>query len=297
MSYPFLSDVVKDWTGYDVPLPLATFGLFVALGAIVAGACFHAELGRLFRAGKIRAAWVRGVEVPPQQVVSDFMVVVMIAGVVGARLFHILEHTDQFMADPMSMIFTRSGLSIFGGLIVGTFAGMVCVRRWRLPVRPLLDAAAPAMMIGYAIGRIGCQVSGDGDWGTAANMALKPDWLPTWFWAQTYDNNIFGEVIAAPGVYPAPIYETAMATVCFLMLWALRRHPFRTGWLFSVYLILAGAERLLIEQIRVNPVFNVLGVRATQAEMIAVVLIVLGLVGAVLLGQRQTDGGKLLNPS
>jgi phosphatidylglycerol:prolipoprotein diacylglycerol transferase len=297
MSYPFLSDVVKAWTGYDVPLPLATFGLFVALGAMVAGACFHAELGRLYRAGRIGAAWVRGAEVPPQQVVSDFMVVVMIAGVVGARLFHILEHTGQFMADPMSMIFTRSGLSIFGGLIAGTVAGMVCVRRWRLPVRPLLDAAAPAMMIGYAVGRIGCQVSGDGDWGTVANMALKPEWLPTWFWAQTYDNNIFGEVLAAPGVYPAPIYETAMATVCFLVLWALRRHPFRTGWLFSVYLILAGAERLLIEQIRVNPVFDVLGVRATQAEMIAVVLIVLGLVGAVLLGQRQTDGGKLLNPS
>ena len=297
MSYPFLSDVVKAWTGYDVPLPLATFGLFVALGAMVAGACFHAELGRLYRAGKISAARVRGAEVPPQQVVSDFMVVVMIAGVVGARLFHILEHTGQFMADPMSMIFTRSGLSIFGGLIAGTLAGMVCVRRWRLPVRPLLDAAAPAMMIGYAVGRIGCQVSGDGDWGTVANMALKPDWLPTWFWAQTYDNNIFGEVLAAPGVYPAPIYETAMAAVCFLMLWALRRHPFRTGWLFSVYLILAGAERLLIEQIRVNPVFDVLGVRATQAEMIAVVLIALGLVGAVLLGQRQTDGGKLLTPS
>jgi phosphatidylglycerol:prolipoprotein diacylglycerol transferase len=288
--------VVRDWTGYDVPLPLATFGLFVALGAVVAGACFHAELSRLYAARKIRGAWVDGAEVPPQQVVGDFMVVVMIAGVVGARLFHILEHTSQFMADPMSMIFTRSGLSIFGGLIVGTIAGMVCVRRWRLPVRPLLDAAAPAMMIGYAIGRIGCQVSGDGDWGTVANMALKPDWLPTWFWAQTYDNNIFGELIAAPGVYPAPIYETAMAAVCFLVLWALRRHPFRTGWLFSVYLILAGAERLLIEQIRVNPVLDFLGVRATQAELIAVVLIVLGLVGAVLLGQRQAADGKQLKP-
>ncbi|WP_229210280.1 prolipoprotein diacylglyceryl transferase [Duganella sp. CF517] len=287
---------MRDVTGYNVPLPLATFGLFVALGALVAGACFRTELQRLYQAGRIGPAQRRGVPVPPQEVVSDFMVVVLIAGVVGARLFHILEHTGQFMADPMSMIFTRSGLSIFGGLIAGTLAGMLCVRRWRLPVRPLLDAAAPAMMIGYAVGRIGCQVSGDGDWGTAANMALKPDWLPAWFWAQTYDNNIFGEVIAAPGVYPAPIYETAMATVCFLMLWALRRHPFRTGWLFSVYLILAGVERLLIEQIRVNPVFDVLGMRATQAEMIAVVLIVLGVAGALLLGQRQAADGKLLNP-
>lgn len=297
MSYPYLSDVVRDYTGYDLPLPLATFGLFVALGALVAAGCFRAELQRLYQAGRIGPAQRRGVAVPPQEVVSDFMVAVLIAGVIGARLFHILEHTGQFMADPMSMIFTRSGLSIFGGLIAGTLAGTVCVRRWHLPVRPLLDAAAPAMMIGYAVGRIGCQVSGDGDWGTVANMALKPDWLPTWFWAQTYENNIFGEVIAAPGVYPAPIYETAMAAVCFLILWALRRHPFRTGWLFSVYLILTGVERLLIEQIRVNPVLDFLGVRATQAELIAVVLIAMGLVGAVLLGQRQAGDGKLLNPS
>lgn len=294
MSYPYLSDVVRDATGYNVPLPLATFGLFVALGALVAAGRFRAELQRLYLAGRIGPALRRGVPVPPQDVVTDFMVVVLIAGIVGARVFHILEHSEQFAADPMSMIFTRAGLSIFGGLIFGTLAGMLCVRRWKLPVRPLLDAAAPAMMIGYAVGRIGCEVSGDGDWGTVSNMALKPDWLPTWFWAQTYDNNIFGEVIAAPGVYPAPMYETAMALACFALLWALRRHPFRFGWLFSVYLILAGAERLLIEQIRVNPVFDVLGVRATQAEMIAVVLIVLGAAGAVLLGRRTPEGGTAI---
>jgi phosphatidylglycerol:prolipoprotein diacylglycerol transferase len=293
MSYPYLSDVIRDCTGYDLPLPLATFGLFVALGALVAAGRFRAELQRLYLAGRIGPARQRGVAVAPQDVVTDFMVAVLIAGIIGARLFHILEHRAQFAADPMSMILTRSGLSIFGGLIFGTLAGIVCVRRWQLPVRPLLDAAAPAMMIGYAVGRIGCQVSGDGDWGTVSNMALKPDWLPTWFWAQTYDNNIFGEIIAAPGVYPAPMYETAMALVCFAVLWALRRHPFRSGWLFSVYLILAGAERLLIEQIRVNPVFDVLGVRATQAEMIAVVLIVLGMLGAVLLSRRLPVGARV----
>ncbi|MCU6499480.1 prolipoprotein diacylglyceryl transferase [Rugamonas sp. A1-17] len=286
MSYPYLSDVIKAWTGYDLPLPLATFGMFVALAALVAGALFRAELKRLYEAGRIGPARVRGADVPPQDVVSDFMVVVMVAGVFGARLFHILEHTDQFAADPMGMIFTRSGLSIFGGLILGTLAGMVCVRRWRLPVRPLLDAAAPAMMLGYAIGRIGCQVSGDGDWGIAANMALKPDWLPAWFWAQTYDNNIYGELIALPGVYPTPMYETAMAALCFALLWALRKHAFGIGWLFSVYLMLAGVERLLIEQIRVNPVFNVAGLHATQAEMIAVALILLGTIGTVILSLR-----------
>jgi phosphatidylglycerol:prolipoprotein diacylglycerol transferase len=294
MSYPFLSDLVRDLTGLDLPLPMPMFGLFVALAVVVAAHFMKRELARMYAAGIIGPARVReknaqGVvvdkAVPPQDVVSDFAMVVLFAGIVGARVFHILEHSDQFILDPASLIFTRSGLSIFGGLIFGTLAGIYCVRRWQLPVRPLLDATAPAMMIGYGVGRIGCQVAGDGDWGIAANMALKPDWLPTWFWAQTYQNNIVGEVIALPGVYPTPMYETMMALVCFGILWSLRQHRFQMGWLFSVYLVLAGVERLLVEQIRVNPVLNVAGIMATQAQMIAVTLIVLGVVGSVALAR------------
>ena len=295
MSFPYLSDVVKALTGYDLPLPLATFGLMVACAMLAAAACLRAELRRLHLAGRIgmarrqvqrpdgAPAWL---EVAPQDIVSNLTVTVLLAGVVGARLFHILEHTDSFLAAPWDMIFSRSGLSIFGGLILGTIAGVIYVRRWNLPARPLLDAVAPAMMLGYAIGRIGCQVSGDGDWGSRANLALKPDWLPLWTWAQTYDNNIVGEVIAAPGVYPTPMYETAMGLACFGALWALRKHPYQTGWLFSVYLLMAGLERLLIEQIRVNPVLHIGAIHATQAQMIAVALIAGGLAGLAMLSRR-----------
>ncbi|WP_231879226.1 prolipoprotein diacylglyceryl transferase [Collimonas arenae] len=278
-----------------LPLPLPMFGLFVALAMLVAAHYLKRELCRLYETGRIGTARVPhkgkdGVviytEVPPQDVVPDLAVVVMFAGIAGARLFHILEHLDEFTADPWGMIFTTSGLSIFGGLILGTLAGLFCVRRWKLPLRPLLDAAAPAMMLGYAIGRIGCQVSGDGDWGIVSNMSLKPDWLPLWTWAQTYEHNIAGVVISAPGVYPTPLYETLMGIACFLLLWALRKHPFRMGWLFSVYMTLAGAERLLIEKIRINPVFNVFGIHATQAEIIAFLLILFGLFGIAILGRR-----------
>lgn len=295
MSYPFLSDLIRDLTGVDVPLPMPMFGLFVALAVVVAAYFMKRELRRMYEAGMVGPARVRekndqGVivdkAVPPQDVVSDFAMVVLFAGIVGARIFHILEHSDQFILDPASLIFTRSGLSIFGGLIFGTLAGIYCVRRWQLPVRPLLDATAPAMMIGYAIGRIGCQVAGDGDWGIMANMALKPSWLPTGLWAQIYQNNIVGEVIPLPGVYPTPMYETAMALLCFGVLWAIRKHPFRAGWLFAVYLVLAGVERLLIEQIRVNPVLDVFGIMATQAQMIAVTLIVLGVIGSFALARK-----------
>jgi phosphatidylglycerol:prolipoprotein diacylglycerol transferase len=302
MSFPYLGDLVKALTGYDLPLPFAMFGLLVGCALLAAAACLRADLRRLYDSGQLAKARreIKGkdgrvtlVEVPPHELVTDLTFAVMIAGVLGARLFHILEHTDSFLADPWDMIFSRSGLSIFGGLILGTFTGLAFIRRWNLAARPLLDAVAPAMMLGYAIGRIGCQVSGDGDWGVMANMALKPDWLPAWTWAQTYDNNIVGIPIALPGVYPTPMYETLMALACFAVLWMLRKHPFRTGWLFSVYLLLAGVERLLIEQIRVNPVFDLGVVHATQAEIIATALIAMGLAGLAMLSRRS----KLVAPS
>jgi len=95
--------------------------------------------------------------------------------------------------------------------------------------------------------------------------------------------------IPAPGVYPTPIYETVMALVGFAILWSARKHRFRPGWLFALYLLLSGVERLLIERIRVNPVFQVFGVSATQAELVSVVFIFVGAVGLVML----SNGGRL----
>lgn len=294
MAFPYLSDLVYWLTGWRLPLPLAMFGLFVAFGALAAAACLRRELSRKYRDGAIGPARriVKGgnsaavlTEVAPQTLVSDFLIVVLVAGVLGSRVFHILEHLDEFRLDPWSMIFSRSGLSIYGGLIFGAGAGLLLLRRWRIAVRPFMDAIAPALMLGYAIGRLGCQISGDGDWGIAADMALKPAWLPAWLWAQTYEHNIAGVLIAAPGVYPTPLYETLMALACFGLLWALRRHAFQPGWLFSLYLVLAGAERFLIEQIRVNVQFHFHGMTFTQAELISVIYMGLGAVGLALLSR------------
>lgn len=290
MSYPYLGDVIYAFTGYNLPLPLATFGLMVALALLVASRCLASEMGRLHGAGLLPMAWRMRqgamLRVAPSEVVPNLTLLAMFAGVAGARVFHIFEHLDGFAADPWAMIFSRSGLSVLGGLLFGTVAGLWFIRRWHLPARPMLDAVAPAMMLGYAIGRIGCQVSGDGDWGRVADMALKPDWLPTWFWAQTYTNNIYGEVIAAPGVYPAPVYEILMALGGFALLWVLRRHPFRQGWLFALYLVLAGLERLAIEQIRVNPILDFGAFHATQAEAIALAMVAGGAAGLLALSQR-----------
>jgi phosphatidylglycerol:prolipoprotein diacylglycerol transferase len=205
--------------------------------------------------------------------------IMALAGIIGARIFHLLEYPAQFLADPWGMIFTRSGFTIYGGLLFGLGAGALHARWRRIAIAPLADALAPALMLGYAIGRVGCQVSGDGDWGIVANMALRPTWLPTWLWAQTYENNIAGVIIAPPGVYPTPIYETLMSLIVFAILWSVRRHPHRAGWLFALFLLLCGIERFLIELIRVNAHIRLLGIEATQAEIVSVLFMVAGAAG------------------
>ena len=109
MSYPYLSDVLKALTGVDLPLPLATFGLFVALAMLAAGECLRRGLRRLYAAGRIGSGRKGSIDVPPQDVVTDLLVFVLLAGVAGAGLFHLLEHTDQFVADPLERFSAAPG--------------------------------------------------------------------------------------------------------------------------------------------------------------------------------------------
>ncbi len=303
MSFPFLSDLIRYLTGADIYLPVPFFGLMVAAALYVGVLVVRKEAARLHALGRLGLARIRDktpatggnkknagpryLDVPPQDIVADLCFVTALAGMIGARVFHILEYPDQFLQDPVGMIFSRGGFTIFGGLIFGVTAGVWFVRRVGLPMLSMMDAAAPALMLGYGVGRIGCQISGDGDWGIPANMALKPEWLPNWLWTWTYENNIVGEIIPPPGVYPTPLYETLMSIVLFAALWAVRKHPFQAGWLFSLYLVFAGIERFLIEQIRVNVEYYFLGISATQAEIIAVVLIFAGIAGLGIFGRKR----------
>jgi phosphatidylglycerol:prolipoprotein diacylglycerol transferase len=271
MSYPYVTDVLNAVFGTGWGLPIPTFGVIVAIAITLAtfvatrAVRSYQELGRL----------------PAQShgTVWDMAIVSALAGIVGARVFDILDNADRFVADPLSMILTRTGFSIYGGLCFGILAGVIFIKRRSIPVIPMLDATAPSIMLGYGIGRLGCQIAGDGDWGIAANMNLKPGWLPEWLWAQTYDGNIAGVIITPPGVYPTPIYEIAMALGVAWLLWILRFHKQRFGYLFSLFLLLAGFERILIEKIRVNVRYDVLGAYVTQAEAISLLLILAGLAG------------------
>lgn len=262
MAFPYLTDVLRS-LGIDFSLPLPTFGLMVGMAFLVGNWLASLEARRLMPA-------------QPPDFMNTACLVGFFAGLAGAKVFHALEYPRQFVADPVGMLFSSGGFTIFGGLIVGMLAGAVYARRKRAPLPLMLDAVAPALMLAYGIGRIGCQIAGDGDWGIEVTSAA-PAWLPDWLWAQTYENNIAGIEIAPPGVYPTPLYETLMAFAAFAILWRLRRHDHLPGWLFGAYLLLAGIERLLIEQIRVNATYSLLGIEVTQAQLIATACVFAGI--------------------
>jgi len=231
------------------------------------------------------------------------MGIVAVSGVLGSKLFSILDNWGDFVADPVGVVFSTSGLAFYGGLVCSTLAVSVFALRKKMDLPRLADAIAPGLLLAYGIGRVGCYLAGDGDWGVCSTLANKPGWIPGFLWSETFPRNLSGPgqtpidpvlfnasvrgeacALAAPtGVYPTMLYELAAAAALAGVLWALRKHPFRGGWLFSLYLVFAGVERFLIEKIRVNPE-GAFGM--SQAELISVALVALGLVGLALTTRR-----------
>ena len=164
MAYPFLSDLVRETTGLSLPLPIPMFGLMVAAAFIAVTLVFQSELKRLHEAGRIGFARSRGrradgvridVPVAPQEVASNLSLLVLFAGFLGARIFSFFEYPQQFLADPWGSIFSRTGFTFYGGFFLGLVAGVGYAIRKRVPILPGLDAVAPAMALGYGIGRLG----------------------------------------------------------------------------------------------------------------------------------------------
>src|SRR5438552_5410913 len=210
------------------PLTLPTFGLMVATGLLVSSYVLQAD----FRRRGIRA--------------DAFLIIGIagLAGIAGARLYHVLESPSEFFADPWPLLISRFGFAWFGGFLGGFAALLILGRRERIPTLTFLDACSPAACVGYAIGRIGCLLSGDGDYGI-------PTTLP---WGMSFPN---GVVPTTERVHPTPLYEFFIWMAIAAFLWHMGtkslRGPKAKGEIFANYLILTGVARFLIEFIRINP--------------------------------------------
>jgi phosphatidylglycerol:prolipoprotein diacylglycerol transferase len=225
-------------------IPIKTFGVMFALGFIAAGAVLARRLTEL---GK------------PKDWAYEIIFAGLLGGLVGSRVYYLFQHTDQFSKDPLGSVFGGTGLVWYGGAIGGALAVLLWAKRRDMLGVGLLDLCAVPLALGYAIGRIGCQISGDGDYG-------KPSDLP---WAMGYPH---GTVPTDPGVkvQPTPIYETLAMGLIAWVLWRYRDRV-RPGILFAWYLIGAGTERLLVEFVRRNA-DTALGLTTPQLESIGMML-------------------------
>jgi prolipoprotein diacylglyceryltransferase len=274
----------------------------------------------------------RNIRIWPQDRVGDMVIFAAVFGFAGAKIFHNLENWNDFIKNPIEALVSFSGLTFYGGLICAALALYFYAKKYKIPFIHLCDANAPGLMLAYAIGRIGCQISGDGDWGilnsafisnaqgnlVAANTdqfnaALQSNagfyaeefatftnvqhleihpflGLPNWLFGYNFPHNVINEGVSFVGcqgqfchylpisVFPTALYETIVCLVLFVILWSLRKKINIAGRLFAVYLILNGIERFLIEKIRVNTKYNILGFHPTQAEIISSLLIIFGII-------------------
>jgi phosphatidylglycerol:prolipoprotein diacylglycerol transferase len=225
-------------------LTFQTFGLMFALALLSAGLLLWKRLGEL---GK------------PRDWAYEMMFCAGLGGIAGSRLDFILENYSDVKDDLLGNVFSGSGLVWYGGAIGGAIAIFLWARYRNMLNLALLDLCAPALALGYAVGRIGCQLSGDGDYGIPWDGP----------WAMAYPN---GTVPTDVAVHPTPIYETLAMGLVAYTLWHLRER-FRPGILFALYLTLAGTERFLVEFIRRND--DVL-LGLTQAQLLSVAMIVAG---------------------
>jgi phosphatidylglycerol:prolipoprotein diacylglycerol transferase len=198
-------------------------------------------------------------------------------GILGAKLYHLLETPSEFFANPLPLLLSRYGFAWFGGFLGGFGAMLLMGWRAKLPMWDFLDACSPAASFGYAIGRIGCFLSGDGDYG-------RPTSLP---WGMSFPNGVVPTTQTcvewgSPAdcrVHPAPLYELLIWSAIGWLLWRLGarilKDPRRAGQIFCYYLILTGVARFLVEIIRINPPW-ILGL--SNAQVASVISVAGGLV-------------------
>lgn len=238
------------------PFTIYSLGVLWALAAVCAGYIVRLELKR-FRLDP--------------ELASSMVFAAAVGGLVGARLLFILEEWNGFLRSPWAFVFSGAGFSWYGGLIGGITAVSWWLRWNRIPWRKGADVSAPALALGYGVGRIGCLLAGDATWGKVTDVP----------WSMAFPNAVAGWVDPLTGVpyppgarvHPTQIYESIQSFIVFGVLWSLRKRGYPTGTIFWLYLFLAALMRFVVEFWRVNPV---VGLGMTEYQWISFLLVLLG---------------------
>jgi phosphatidylglycerol---prolipoprotein diacylglyceryl transferase len=264
------------------PFTVYSFGLMLGIAFIVASYFLTKEIER------------KGLD---PEIATQITLFAIVFGIVGSKLLDLIENWDRFISNPIGMAFSPGGLTFYGGLILAIIAIWIYVRRKKIPFLVIADATSPSLALAYGIGRIGCHLAGDGDYGL-------PTTLP---WGTNYQNGTVPPSVAFnnPGLLkhfpwiaekfpngvpdntplqPTPIYEFIMMLIIFLILWKLRKKGWMDGKLFMLYLVFAGAERFIIEFIRLNPR---LMWGLSEAQLISIPMMIVGVLGFVYLTQNK----------
>lgn len=247
--------------GHPLTITIYSYGLMMALGFIAADLVIAADCHR------------RGID-------SDYATAIVlwgaVGGIAGARLYDVLDNWRLYMADPITIVWSGSGFVWFGGFIGGVTAAYFVARHYKVSFGATADMCGPALAIGQALGRIGCHLSGDGDWGLPSTLpwaVAYPKAIVGWN-SQTvlkldaHDNLVSG-FFAGVRVHPAPIYEAILYTIVFIILWSMRRRSGVAGRIFYLYLVLLGGCRFMVEFVRINP--RVLW-GLSEAQLISIVM-------------------------
>jgi len=312
LKLPYIMNNFPEFQGDPAGVLFSLKGNFLVgllLAAIVAAYGYWTQLKSEKKAGTFTT------EQYPHEKAGDIIIVAGLSGVLGAKLFSILENIPAFLKDPFGQLISGNGLNILGGLILAFFVVYFYIRKLNIKPLHMMDIAGMGILLGYAVGRIGCQLSGDGDWGIVA--AAQPDWwfLPDWLWSYNFPNNVnnagvlmdfvdeeaFNATLSdrsmsieqrcdiasgvrychelKEGVYPTSVYETLISLSMFGILWVLNRKIRIAGMIFFLYMIINGVERWLMETIRVNDKYEYFGLNWSQAQYISIIFILIGVVG------------------
>ena len=268
--YPVLFEL-PEWIPLLGGEPITSFGVMMLLSFLTGGYVLRAEMRRMGEDPE--RAW-------------DLVFMAVIGGIVGAKAYYVLLNYERLLSDPVGLVFSRGGLVWYGGFLLATALVVWEIRRQKLPLRRMADACAPALALAYAVGRVGCFLVGD-DWGrpTGSWVGIRfPEGAPPTRvdiieqeFGITVDPALVEEYGQVVPVHPTQLYEVGMSTLIFFLLWRIRRHAHQTGWLFMLWLVLAGLERFLVEFWRAKD-DRFIGV-LTLAQVFSLAIVAVGVAG------------------